>query len=85
MKIASIVSLVLALSASGFATAQSGGMDHASMSGMHDAGFRPFQEIIGDISLYDRKGEPPHEIASTGVRLASHFIQPFNQWNRRRQ
>jgi Cu(I)/Ag(I) efflux system protein CusF len=37
MKIASIVSLVLALSASGFATAQSGGMDHASMSGMHDA------------------------------------------------
>lgn len=36
MKIVSIISLVLALSASGFATAQSGGMDHANMPGMHD-------------------------------------------------
>jgi Cu(I)/Ag(I) efflux system protein CusF len=34
MKITSTVSLILALSASGFAIAQSGGMDHAGMPGM---------------------------------------------------
>lgn len=37
MKVASIISLVLALSASGFAAAQSGAADHANMPGMHDA------------------------------------------------
>ena len=37
MKIVSIISLALALSASGYATAQSGGMDHAAMQGMRDA------------------------------------------------
>jgi Cu(I)/Ag(I) efflux system protein CusF len=34
MKITSTIALVLALSASGFAMAQSGGMNHASMPGM---------------------------------------------------
>lgn len=86
MKSASTITLILALSASGFAVAQSAGMNHASMTGMQHADASSAAAVksapeakkqakVHQVAAVVRKAEP----AKGSVTLA-HEAVPSLKW-----